>query len=216
MWSQILDQQPWFPWYQCAYCLLQPFWLPLRPWRSHLTSELNSVTSTTLASMCILPLTAILVASEAMAASKRPRRSHLTSELKSVTSITYVTMLLRPLNVNIHLILTGGEGQTWPTDFVSSTEVKTTSTNRFHGLSFLLYRKIAIQLHFSSTKWLNLKYLNTQTSPSPLKTDPLESVPHMDETCLCKFRLTGGLPTASKCALTPFATCSTSSSACSL
>ena len=32
--------------------------------RSHLTSELNSVTSTTLVPMCILPLTAILVASE--------------------------------------------------------------------------------------------------------------------------------------------------------
>ena len=55
--------------------------------------------------MCILPLTAILVASEAMAASKQPQRSHLTSELNSVTSITYVPMSLRPLTVTIHQIL---------------------------------------------------------------------------------------------------------------
>ena len=72
-----------------------------RPQRSHLTSELNPVTSTTLVSMCILPLTGILVAFEAMAASKRPRRSHLTSELSSVTSITYVAMLLWPLNASM-------------------------------------------------------------------------------------------------------------------
>ena len=56
--------------------------------------ELNSVTSTTLVPMCVLPLTAILVASEAMAASKRPRRSHAASDLNSVTSITYVPMSL--------------------------------------------------------------------------------------------------------------------------
>ena len=59
-----------------------------------------------------MAVTAILVASEAMVASKQPRRSHLTSELNSGTSITYVTMLLRPLNASIHLILPGEEGQT--------------------------------------------------------------------------------------------------------
>ena len=43
--------------------------------------------------MCILPLTS-LVASEAMAASKKPQRSDLTSNFNSVTSITYVPMSL--------------------------------------------------------------------------------------------------------------------------
>ena len=70
----------------------------------------------------MLPLTAILVASKAMAASKRPRRSHLTSELNSVTLITYVPISLWPLTVTIHLIFP--EGQTPSIDFVSSTEVK--------------------------------------------------------------------------------------------
>ena len=93
-----------------------------RPQRSHLTSELNQVTSTTLVSICILPLTAILVASEAMAASKRPQRSHLTSEFNSVTSITYVPMFLWLLTVTIHLKLP--ESQTPSIDFVPSTEVK--------------------------------------------------------------------------------------------
>ena len=78
-----------------------------RPRRSHLTSELNSVTSTTLVSMCILPLTAILVAYDAVAASKQPQRSQLTSELKSVTSITYVAMLLWPLTASSDSILPG-------------------------------------------------------------------------------------------------------------
>ena len=45
----------------------------------------------------MLPLTAILVASEAMAASKQPQRSHLASELNSVTSITHVTLSIWPL-----------------------------------------------------------------------------------------------------------------------
>ena len=76
-----------------------------------MTPDLTSATSIILVSMPILHPTAILMASEAMATSKRPPRSHLTSELKSVTSITYVTMLLRPLNVTIHLILPGGGGQ---------------------------------------------------------------------------------------------------------
>ena len=40
--------------------------------------------------MCILPVTVILVAFEAMAASKWPRRSNLTLDLNSVTSVSYV------------------------------------------------------------------------------------------------------------------------------
>ena len=80
------------------------------------------MTSTTLVSMCILPLTSIMVASEAMAASKRPWRSHHTCELNSMTSISYVSMYLWPLTVTIHLIFP--ESQTSSIDFVSSTEVK--------------------------------------------------------------------------------------------
>ena len=75
-----------------------------------MTPDLKSGTLITLVSMCMLPLTAILVASEAMAASKRPPRSHLTSELNSVTSITYVTMPPWPLNTpTVSIFL---EGQT--------------------------------------------------------------------------------------------------------
>ena len=47
-----------------------------------MTSDLKSETLITLVSMCILSLTAILVASEAMA----------TSEVNSVTLITYVSL----------------------------------------------------------------------------------------------------------------------------
>ena len=47
------------------------------PLRLKLIWELKSATSNTLIFMCILPLTAILVASEAIVASKRPRRSRL-------------------------------------------------------------------------------------------------------------------------------------------
>ena len=77
-----------------------------------MTSDLTSTTLITLVSMCMLPPTAILVASEAMMASKQPPRSHLTSELNSVTSITYVTMPPWPLNTPIDLIFPGEEGQT--------------------------------------------------------------------------------------------------------
>ena len=42
---------------------------PQRPLRSNLTSDLIQITLITLASMCILPGTAIMVASEAMEAS---------------------------------------------------------------------------------------------------------------------------------------------------
>ena len=62
----------------------QPQW----PQNSNLTSDLKSATSITLVLMSMLPLKAILVASEAIAASKQPLRSILTSDLKSVTSKT--------------------------------------------------------------------------------------------------------------------------------
>ena len=58
---------------------------PLRPWwpsnstRSNLISELKSTSSITLASMCIIHLTVILVASEAMVAS---RLDSMTSEFQ--------------------------------------------------------------------------------------------------------------------------------------
>ena len=74
-----------------------------------MTPDLKSGTLITLVSMCMLPLTAILVAFEAMAASKRPRRSHLTSKFNSVTSITYVFMSLWPLTVTFHQIFPEGE-----------------------------------------------------------------------------------------------------------
>ena len=57
----------------------------------------------------MLPLTANLVASEAMAASKQPRRSHLTSKSNSVTSITHDPMSLGLLNGPINSILTEEE-----------------------------------------------------------------------------------------------------------
>ena len=106
---QIWNQQPWLPWYPCAYCLQRPLrpWWPPRPWRhannliGHMTSDLTSVTLITLVSMPILHPTAILVASEAMATSKWPRRSRLTSKLNSVTSITYVPMLLWPVKASL-------------------------------------------------------------------------------------------------------------------
>ena len=43
------------------------------PHNSNLTSDLKSASSNTLVSLCMLPLTAILMTSEAMAASKQPR-----------------------------------------------------------------------------------------------------------------------------------------------
>ena len=46
--------------------------------------------------MCILPIAAILVASEAIVASIIPQRSLLTSNLNSVASITHVTVLFLP------------------------------------------------------------------------------------------------------------------------
>ena len=65
--------------------------------------------SNTLESMCMLPLVAFLVASEAMATSKRPQRPQLASELKSVTSITYVPMSLCLLYATISLMAHTGE-----------------------------------------------------------------------------------------------------------
>ena len=94
-----------------------------------MTSDLTSATLITLVSLCMLPLTAILVASEAMAASKRPPRSHLTSELNSVTSITYVPMSLRPLTASSDSIFRGKEAKRHPLTCVASPQVKTRVTN---------------------------------------------------------------------------------------
>ena len=69
-----------------------------------MTPDLKWGTLITLVSMCMLPLTAILVAFEAMAASKQPQRSHLTSKFNSVILITYVPMSLWLLYASIHLI----------------------------------------------------------------------------------------------------------------
>ena len=79
------------------------------PQRSNWTSDLNSVTSITLISMCILPVTANVMPSEVILASKWPRRSDLTSELNSVTSITYGPMSLWPLSATISRMSYGGK-----------------------------------------------------------------------------------------------------------
>ena len=75
---------------------------PQWPQRPNLIEYLKSLTSITLASMCMLPLTAIWVTSEAMAASKWPQwpqRSNLTSDLKSATSTTLVSTCILPLTI---------------------------------------------------------------------------------------------------------------------
>ena len=74
--------------------------------------------------MGILPLTAILVASEAFVASKRPRRSRLTSKLNSVTSVTYVPMLLWPVNAFLRWLRQTTDGQLWSIDLRASPQVK--------------------------------------------------------------------------------------------
>ena len=58
--------------------------------------DLKPATLITLVSMSI---TVILIASQAMAASKRPQKSYLTSELNSVTSTALVSMCILPLTV---------------------------------------------------------------------------------------------------------------------
>ena len=84
-----------------------------QPQRSNLASDLKPACCwvaifqlITPASMWVLPLRALSVASEAMAASKRPRRSHMTSDLNSMTLRTYVPMSLWPLNATIYSIFT--------------------------------------------------------------------------------------------------------------
>ena len=135
IWPQIWNQQPWLPWYPCAYCLQRPLrpWWPPRPWRppndlrGHMTSDLTSVTLITLVSMPILHPTAILVASEAMATSKWPRRSRLTSKLNSVTSITYVPMLIWPVNAFLRWFTQTNNGQLWSIDlrcFAAGKKIK--------------------------------------------------------------------------------------------
>ena len=58
------------------------------------------MTYITLKPMCMLPIMAMLVASEFMVASKWPQwpqNSNLTSDLKSATSITLVSLCMLPL-----------------------------------------------------------------------------------------------------------------------
>ena len=71
-----------------------------QPQRTHLVLYLKLEALITLVSMCILPFIAILVASEAIAASKWPPRSQMASDLNSLISITYVEMCLWLLNVS--------------------------------------------------------------------------------------------------------------------
>ena len=68
IWPQIWHQQPWLPWYPCAYYLQWPSrpWWPPNDLGGHMTSDLTSATLITLVSMCILPP----MASEAMTASE--------------------------------------------------------------------------------------------------------------------------------------------------
>ena len=70
---------------------LRSFW-PLnglrQPQRLDMTSKLNSVTSITMSSKCILLLTAILVEAEAILATKRPQRSQFT--LHQLSDLIYL------------------------------------------------------------------------------------------------------------------------------
>ena len=59
--------------------------------------------------MCKLPLTAILVASDVMAASKQPRRSLLTLESNFMTSLTYDVITFKHLNTSVSQNKRGGE-----------------------------------------------------------------------------------------------------------
>ena len=94
-----------------------------------LTSVLKWGTSIIFISTSLLTLTAMLVASEVMAASKQPRRSHLTSELNSVTSKTYITMLSWPLMATISRSSPEEEGQIWPIDLRGFAAGKNSAQN---------------------------------------------------------------------------------------
>ena len=59
--------------------------------------------------MCIMLITAILMTSEAMAASKQPWRSQMASESNSLTSITNVTVLPWPQNATIPACFAAGK-----------------------------------------------------------------------------------------------------------
>ena len=89
-----------------------------------MASDLNSAISFTLVSMCMLLLTAILVASEAVAASNWPQRPHMTSNLNSVTPITYVDMSLWLLEASVSLLKGWGGGQLGLIDLRASPQVK--------------------------------------------------------------------------------------------
>ena len=58
-----------FPYSTVAYVAMVTCKEPQCPWRSNMTSDLMQATQNSLASMCILPLTVIMMASEAIAAS---------------------------------------------------------------------------------------------------------------------------------------------------
>ena len=75
--------------------------------------------------MCMLLLTAILVASEAVAASKWPRRPHMTSDLNSLTSITYVGMSFWLVNATKFNFTVEEGGQRGHVDLRASPQVKT-------------------------------------------------------------------------------------------
>ena len=96
---------------------------PQRPWRSDLTLDLIQATSITLTSMCILPETAFLVASEAIATSTWPQRSLLISNLNSVTSITLV--LFWPPNASLSQIFPDERGHISSIDLLALPQVKT-------------------------------------------------------------------------------------------
>ena len=77
--------------------------------------------------MCMLPLTAFLVASEAITASKWLRRPHLASELNSVTSIIYVAMSFWLLNASMRWLK---PGEMAPPDQRSATRTLVKSPRR--------------------------------------------------------------------------------------
>ena len=94
-------------------------------------------TPITLVSMCMLPGTAIMVASEAIAASKWPWRSLLTSNLNSVASTTHVPVLLWPLYCWKSLLFPGEEGQKCPPRLPVASKVTSDLKFELSGLNNL-------------------------------------------------------------------------------
>ena len=167
-------------------------------------------------SIWLLPLTATLMASEAMAASKQPLRSHQISELNSVTSITDLVMLLWPLTGSNDSIL---PGQLWSIDLCGfaagknhwmisastpdtsvKTSVKThqdTSAARVSRNVFErnLFRKICILLSENLTayqRWLSASILiaGPGSEVVPGTSESLDTVEIWTRTVHVKKRLT--------------------------